>query len=344
MASARRGRGGLPEAIEPMLASPDGGKLVDDPRFAYEFKWDGYRAVMRVAGDGETALTSRNGKDFTAEFPELTTVLGPVLAGRPAVLDGEIVALNQRGHPDFSLLQNRRTGRLRGIDVRYFAFDLLQLGATRLLDEPYVRRRELLGELTPPEGSRLSITPYYRRADLTERGMTPAELLGVAAASHLEGLVAKAIDSRYTPGARSRAWLKHPLIQTLEVVIGGWQAGQGRREGTLGALLLGAHDPAGNLVYLGNVGTGFTDLALDDLHRRLRPLAQPGSPFAEVPRDRARRAHWVRPELVGEVVYRQFTPGEGRLRHTAWRGLRPERRPEEVLLPAGLRPEGEVRG
>jgi bifunctional non-homologous end joining protein LigD len=336
MAMARISRSdppGVPAAIEPMLATADDGRLPDDPRYSYEYKWDGYRAVMRLAPDGTMRLNSRHGNDFTAAYPELAGALGDALDGRAAVLDGEIVALDEQGRPDFELLQNQHHHRR---PVSYFAFDLLQLGDTSLLDEPYSHRRESLERLEPAEKTLFAIPPSYSHADLSAHGLTPQGLLDLAAQSHLEGLVVKARDSRYYPGRRSPVWLKHPLIHTQEVILGGWRPGQGRRSGTLGALLLGAHDPdTGDLLYIGDVGTGFTDQALKDLQDTLRPLEQPSSPFANpVPRDRARGAHWVQPRLVGEVVYRRFTPGERRLRHTAWRGLRPDRRADGIEAPS----------
>ncbi|MEU3627865.1 hypothetical protein [Amycolatopsis coloradensis] len=165
--------------------------------------------------------------------------------------------------------------------------------------------------------------------------MSPADLLGVARDRGLEGLVAKATRSKYHPARRSPEWIKHPLIQTLEVLVCGWRPGQGNREGRIGALLLGAHDHDGRLVYIGDVGTGFSHAALEDLATRLGPLERKTSPFpaGDVPRDRARNARWVTPKLVGEVVYRQFTPREHRLRHTAWRGWRPDKNPAEVQVP-----------
>lgn len=306
----------MPDPVEPMLAGSDGGTLPDTAAWSYEFKWDGYRAIMRVAADGTTQLNSRNLNDLTLRYAELTE---PGL-DTAAVIDGEIVALDRDGVPDFSLLQNK------AVKVRYFAFDLLRIGDRDLMDEPYRRRRELLAELNP-RSPRISITPYYDHADVE-----PEELLQIAAASRLEGLVAKASASRYHPGRRSLEWLKHPFIHTQEVVLAGWRPGQGRRDGTIGALLLGAHDDTG-LKYIGDVGTGFTDQALRDLQRELEPLEQKQPPFVNaVPRDRARRVHWLRPELVGEVEYRKFTV-DGMLRHSSWRGLRPDRRPEEVRCP-----------
>ncbi|HWD04339.1 MAG TPA: non-homologous end-joining DNA ligase [Amycolatopsis sp.] len=322
----------MPDAIEPMLATPDGGNLRDDPQYTYEFKWDGYRAIMRVAPDGTTLLTSRNANDFTTRFPELTGVLGDALGGRPAVLDGEIVALDDQGHPDFGLLQNHDAAAR---SVSYFVFDILLLGTESLLDAPYDERRGVLDTIEPPDRRSVAITPSYRHADLSAQGMSPADLLEVARKTMLEGLVVKVRSSKYHPGRRSPEWLKHPLIRTTEVVVGGWRPGQGRRDGTIGALLLGAHDPeTGDLVYLGDVGTGFTEQMLLDLQETLAPLERPTSPFATtVPRDRARGAHWVTPSLVGEVVYRRLTPGDHRLRHTAWRGLRPDRNPAEAKVP-----------
>ncbi|WP_027945352.1 non-homologous end-joining DNA ligase [Amycolatopsis taiwanensis] len=323
----------VPPAIAPMLPVTGAEPVPDDPRCSYEFKWDGYRACMRLAPDGTMLLTSRNGNDLTPDYPELGGALDGALRGQAAVLDGEIIALDEQGRPDFSLLQNRRAHRQ---PVSYFAFDLLLLDDTPLLRQPYSRRRELLEQLSPPDPNVLAIPPSYRHADLAAAGLTPNGLLEVAARSHLEGVIAKLSTSHYSPGRRGPAWMKYPLFRTQEVVVGGWRAGQGRRSGTLGALLLGAHDPAtGRLRYIGDVGTGFSDRTLDDLHQRLTPLERPASPFAtEVPRDHARGAHWVEPKLVGEVTYRRFTT-DGRLRHTAWRGLRPDREPSEAVVPEG---------
>uniref|UniRef100_UPI003F496BFD non-homologous end-joining DNA ligase n=1 Tax=Amycolatopsis sp. CA-293810 TaxID=3239926 RepID=UPI003F496BFD len=325
-------RSRVPAFIEPMLATPAHKQLPDDPRYAYEWKWDGYRCAMQVAPDGTTRLTSRNGNDFTGRFPILADAMGDALEGRQAVLDGEIVALDEHGRPDFGLLQNYTDGGK--VPVAYFVFDVLQLGGDRLLDEPYERRRAVLEGIEPPDKNLIAITPSYSHADLSATGMSPADLLDVARERGLEGLVVKATRSKYHPGRRSPEWIKHPLIQTLEVVVCGWRPGQGRRDGTIGALLLGAHDPAtGDLVYIGDVGTGFTRQALADAQKKLAPLARKTSPFADaVPRDRAKGASWVRPDLVGEVVYRQFTPREHRLRHTAWRGWRPDKNPADVQI------------
>jgi bifunctional non-homologous end joining protein LigD len=322
----------LPSPIELMLPTALGDKPVPDhPRFSYEFKWDGYRALLRVAPDGTISLTSRNGNDFTAAYPELTGMLENAFGGQAAILDGEIVALDEHGRPDFTALANRRA---RTRPASFFAFDLLRLGDTLLLDQPYTQRRGLLEQLEPADPNRFAVPPRFAHADLSASGQTPRDLLDIAARSHLEGVVAKVADSVYRPGLRSPDWLKKPIFRTREVVLGGWRPGQASLSGSLGALLLGAHDPAtGDLVYLGDVGTGFTDQARRELKATLIPMERPGPPFPDVPRERAKDAHWVEPRLVGEVMYRNLTP-DGRLRHTSWRGLRPDRDVEEIEVPS----------
>jgi bifunctional non-homologous end joining protein LigD len=330
---------GLPSGVAPMLASPGKGALPDDPRFAYEFKYDGYRAVMRVAPAGAIALTSRNDKDLTREFAALSGALGDALAGRAAVLDGELIVRNEYGQPEFALMQERR-GRYQqglpvdGLAVQYLVFDLLRLGDADLTGEPYEARRRRLTGLGLPADGPVSVVPAFTHAELAGEGLTPRDLLDRAGAAGYEGVVAKRLSSRYYPGRRSPEWLKHPLIQTQEVLVCGWRPGKGRRDGMIGGLLLGAHDPAGGLVYLGDVGTGFTERALRDLLDRLVPLERPTSPFAGEPaREDARHVRWVEPVVVGEVVYRQFTRTDRRLRHAAWRGLRPDREPGEITVP-----------
>jgi bifunctional non-homologous end joining protein LigD len=337
----------VPGWIEPMLAKPDGGRLRSGPEWSYEYKLDGYRTAMRIAPGGTTVLTSRNGIDFTEEFPALAGVLGEALDGRAAVLDGEIVVYNDTGRVEFGLLQDRR-GRYRkhsgsldrdepfdDVAVRFLAFDLLQLGDTVLLGEPYDERRKLLDAIPMPRPELLSVVPAITFDELAAAGLTPRDLLERATAEGHEGLVAKLRKSTYIPGRRPDAWLKHPLVRTQEVIICGWRPGQNRFTGTLGGLLLGAHDPeTGELTYLGDVGTGFSERDRDELQARLESLARPRHPFAaDPPREDVRRARWVDPVLVGEVRYRQFTRGAGRLRHTSWRGLRDDRARSEVVAP-----------
>jgi bifunctional non-homologous end joining protein LigD len=302
--------------------------------WTFEFKWDGVRAVTAVAGDRIRAQ-SRLGNEVTGAYPELTD-LTALLDGRPVLLDGEVVALDGDGRPDFGTLQHRMHLRspdpelVERIPVSYIVFDLLHLDGASVLGEPYERRRELLEGLGL-EG--LGLGGPRVRVPPAAAGVSGAQLLDVARAHGLEGVVGKRRASRYEPGRRSPAWIKTALLHTQEVVIGGWTEGEGRRAQSIGALLLGAYDGSGSLRYLGHVGTGFTESALRSLLAELRTRGQAESPFdEEVPRDEARKARWVRPELVGEVVYRVLTK-EGRLRHAAWRGLRSDKDPA-VGLPS----------
>ena len=321
----------LPEPVMPMLATA--GPVPNGPGWAFEFKWDGVRAIVAAAG-GAVRLTSRLGNDVTAGYPELAGI-GALTDGRPVLLDGEIVALDAAGRPDFGLLQDRMHVRhpspeLRErIPVSFYAFDLLQLDGASLRADAYDERRAHLAGLDLSgleSATRVFVPPSF-----TDVGGD--QLLEIARGHGLEGVVAKRRAGRYEAGRRSGGWIKTALFRTQEVLIGGWTTGEGRRARTFGSLLLGAHDADGLLRYLGHVGTGFRDTALDDLMSRLRPLARRTSPFDEtVPREHARHARWVEPVLVGEVEYRLITR-DGRLRHASWRGLRPDRAPGEVVLP-----------
>lgn len=228
------------------------------------------------------------------------------MAVRAAVLDGELVVLRPDGKPDFQLMQSRHqrgptAELLRTAPVTYIVFDLLRLGGEVLVGEPYAGRRELLADL-PVASPRVVVPRHFTAEDID-----PNELLTIVEEQGLEGLVAKRLESRYRPGQRSRDWIKRPLIKTREVLVGGWRRGKGSRSGRIGGLLLGAHDAQGRLRYIGEVGTGFTERTLDELLKLLSPLARPTCPFHdEVPVDRLRDVRWVEPQLVGEVVYRQF--------------------------------------
>ncbi len=297
----------------------------EDPGWGYEFKWDGVRAVATVRG-GVLALSSRKGTDITVRYPEVGR-LPAVLAGRDAVVDGEIVLMDELGRPDFGALQNRmhRTGpevpRLAAAKpVTFLVFDLLALDGEDLRERPYVERRERLDGLAPA-GHRWALTPWFRGGGA-----------GVRAASQengLEGVVAKRLTSPYREGVRSPEWRKIKNFFTQSVVVGGWRPGQGRRSGTIGSLLVGVPDDEGRLVYVGHVGTGFRDQDLRDLQRSLTPAAS--SPFeGSLPREITRDAHWVEPDLVGEVAYAVWT-AEGRLRHPSWRGVRDDLEPDDVV-------------
>ncbi|HEY9475778.1 MAG TPA: non-homologous end-joining DNA ligase [Mycobacteriales bacterium] len=309
--------------VPPMLAVA-GSLPGDDGAFGYEFKWDGVRAGALVRA-GTVRLMSRNQRDITASYPELAVLAG-LTGGRQAVLDGEIVAVDETGRPSFGVLQRRMHVReppdrlITATPVWYYVFDLVHLDGWSTRRLSYADRRGLLEGLDL-SGSGVEVPPSF-----TGGG---EDVLQVSRELGLEGVLAKRLDSPYQPGRRSNLWVKIKLTLNQEVVVGGWQPGEGRRSGTLGSLLVGVPG-AGGLRYVGHVGTGFTETVLADLMDRLGPLERPTSPFADqIPRERVRRAHWVWPRIVGEVRFTEWTR-DGLLRHPSWRGLRPDKAPEEV--------------
>jgi bifunctional non-homologous end joining protein LigD len=325
----RRDAQPLPDPVSPMRAVA--GDVPHGERWRFEFKWDGVRAVA-CAAPGNIRLVSRNGNDLTRTYPELG-VVAEVVGNHRVVLDGEIVTVDAGGRPSFGLLQRRMHVRrpapalVAEVPVSYYVFDLLHLDGTSLLPMPYDRRRMLLDDLDLPRRSTaVRLSACYSDVD-GER------LLEIAREHGLEGVVAKHGDGPYRPGRRDGSWIKTALRHTIEVIVGGFTPGEGRRSGSFGSLLLGARDEQGRLVYVGHVGTGFTDAMLAQLRRRLSTRERAGSPFdVPVPREFARSARWVRPDLVGEVEYRTVTPHR-HLRHPVWRGLRPDRSPDEVTVP-----------
>ncbi|WP_305785331.1 non-homologous end-joining DNA ligase [Symbioplanes lichenis] len=313
----------VPELIPPMLAA--GGPVPAGASWAYEFKYDGVRAISYVDGAGLRVL-SRNNNTVTGTYPELAE-LGALLGDRSAVLDGEIVALEPGDRPSFARLQQRMhvalpsPALLATVPVVYYVFDVLHLDGSPVRESPWSVRRSVLEEL----GLRGT-------AVRTSHLLGGDNVLEVAALAGMEGVVAKRRDAPYRPGKRSADWTKTPLIRTQEVLVVGWKAGAGRRAGTLGSLLLGVFDDSDRLSFAGHVGTGFTDAGLRALSRRLEPLARTTPPLPDVPREHARHAHWVEPVLIGEVAFRTWTP-EGRLRHPVWRGLRTDRPARPVIPP-----------
>ncbi|MGD0984941.1 MAG: non-homologous end-joining DNA ligase [Acidimicrobiales bacterium] len=317
----------LPDLVRPMLATA--GTLPDDDGWAYEFKWDGVRAVLYVEG-GRVRVLSRTDRDVTASYPELRG-LGEALGSLQAVLDGEIVALDKQGRPSFEALQPRmntaepsHVRRLaKNVPVTYMIFDLMHLDGHSALAVTYKERRRLL------EGLELA-GPHWATPPFEAGG--GVVMLGAARDAGLEGVVAKRLDSPYKPGVRDPSWRKVKNFRTQSVVIGGWAAGKGQLEGDLGALLLGIPGRAGGLDYVGRVGTGFDAAERAALRSRLSGLARGTSPFAGlVPRSEAAGVNWVEPRLVGEVRFTEWTRS-GRLRQPAWRGLRTDQRPEDVVV------------
>lgn len=318
----------VPALVRPMLATA-GTLPAEQDRWAYEMKWDGVRAVVYVDG-GRVRVLTRNDRDVAATYPELR-LLGEAMGATAAVLDGEIVAFGPGGRPDFGELQQRMhvhrpSAALReAVPVHYLAFDLLWLAGRSLLGLPYAERRVLLDGLDL-RGPRWDTPPVFLGAG--------DDALAASLAGGLEGVVAKRVDGRYEPGVRSAGWVKVKHQRMQEVVVGGWRPGQGRRADGIGSLLLGVPGAAG-LDYVGHVGTGFTAAALASLALDLAPLRRRTSPFATpLPRPDARDAVWVEPDLVGEVVFAEWTRDD-RLRHPSWRGLRPDKAPADVAREPG---------
>jgi len=315
----------FPERVVPMLAKP-APLPAKDEGWAAEVKWDGVRAIA-YCRPGRIELQTRNLNVVTAQYPEVRR-LSRQLGARDAVLDGELVAFDEDGRPSFERLQQRihQTDanvvrrRMKSHPVTYVLFDLLYLDGEDLLGEPYTRRRQLLEELGL-EGESWQ-TPGYSVGHAKQ-------LLAASAEQRLEGIVLKRLDSRYAPGKRSGSWLKVKTVGRQELAIGGWVPGEGRRRNRIGALLLGAFDAAGQLQYAGKVGTGFSERDLDELLKRLRPLARDTNPFAgrRGPRD----ANHVEPQLVAEIEFREMT-AEGMVRHGSFKGLREDKAAEEVRI------------
>jgi bifunctional non-homologous end joining protein LigD len=271
---------------------------------------------------------SRAGNDFTHAYPELQE-LTALLDGHSGVLDGEIVTLDDDGRTSFSKLQQRMNlvaardvARVRQqVPVQFWVFDVLHLNGVSLLGKRYDDRRRVLAAL-PLDGDVCQVPDQLTG--------TVHDALQGSVALRWEGIVAKKADSTYLPGKRSRGWIKIKNFNDLEVVVVGWRPGAGRREGSLGALLVAVPDGAGRLRYAGRVGTGFSDAVLDQLMAALKPLHRTTSAVADsVPRMDARDANWVEPTLVGEVSYSEWTP-DRRLRAPSWRGLRPDKSPAEL--------------
>lgn len=312
--------------VAPMLAVT-GEEHEDLAGFAFEFKWDGVRCIVRRGEDGLRAW-SRRGNDVTARYPEIAGLADTLPPD--TVLDGEVVAFDEFARPSFSRLQQRMNledpARIRmlagSVPVAYLAFDLLILGGRELLNQPYEPRRGELEDLGL-RGANWQVPPT--NTDGLDVMLAAVDELG------LEGVVAKRLGSPYRPGVRSSDWRKIRRMAHDEFVVGGYRTGSGRREGSFGSLLLGYHDPEGALRFAGSVGSGFTDRELERLEPLLRTSRRETSPFADpVPHA---DAVFVDPILVAEVRYSEFTP-DGILRQPSYKGLRDDKTPEEVVREA----------
>jgi bifunctional non-homologous end joining protein LigD len=303
----------FPEDIDPMLAT-----LVDGPfdreGWSFEVKWDGYRSLAEVRR-GKVRLVSRNGKLQNARFPTVAAAL----SGFPAdvIFDGEIVAVNSQGRPDFQALQN--SIRSREGQILYYVFDILYAAGHDLRPLPLKRRRAILSKLLP-------VSKTVRLSEAIEKSgrayFRAAQKMG------LEGIMAKDLSSPYRSGERTRDWLKIKTQKRQEAVICGFTAPRASRR-YFGALILGAYKE-GELVWIGDVGTGFSEQSLREIYEKLTPLITTQIPFSPEPRS-GMPVTWVTPRLVCEVKFREWT-GEGLMRQPVFLDLRPGRSPREVEL------------
>src|SRR5215467_10132115 len=309
----------MPGKVGFMLASSVE-RPFSDPNWLFEIKWDGVRTLARIE-DGALKLVSRNGIDVTKQYPELAE-LPKILSAREAILDGEIVALDENGHSGFARLQQRMHVRapaptlVAQVPVTYYLFDLLYLDGYDLRHVPLLQRKEFLRILLHG-GNHVRFSDHQM-----EQGK---ELYELAGANGLEGIIGKRADSVYSEG-RSNAWVKIKQTTTIDAVIGGWT--DARSPGLrFGALLLGLYEGE-KLRFVGHVGSGFDGNTQESIGRMLKERAVPLCAFEKVP-DANEPEHWVKPELVARVKYSEWTP-DRRLRHPVFLGLRNDARPQDL--------------
>jgi len=321
----------MPGHIRPMLALLSA--LPSKPElYGFEYKWDGIRALAFIKGE-DLRIETRNLKDITASYPELAGL--PVhMNGRTAILDGEIVAISSKGYPSFGLLQHRlgvtgaNVARLaKEIPVTYMIFDVLYLDGRSLLEVKYTDRREAL------EALKLDAESWKTPPSNPGEGEAMFE---TARVRNLEGVVGKKLDSLYHEGARNGEWLKTKLVARQEYVVGGWMP-VSRGKG-VGALLIGFYDvtPAQakkrgspqRLIYAGKVGSGYTDRDRVELQKQLEKLKRSDTPFADGAGWPG--ANYAEPKMVAEIEYRGRAKNH-HLRQPAFKGLRTDKRPEEVI-------------
>jgi bifunctional non-homologous end joining protein LigD len=323
----------MPRAVHPML-SETAAEAFDDPAWLFEIKWDGYRAIAFIE-ERKIRLVSRNQVDLTAKYPELSAI-PQHLRARTAVLDGEIVALDESGRASFSLLQQRSGFRLSGrkakphadVAVLYYAFDLIYLDGRDLRQLPLEQRKQQLASLIA-EGGALRYSDHF-----AGRGIA---LLALAREKGLEGIVAKRRDSAYQE-RRSADWRKIKIRHTVECVIGGYTEPEGSRK-HFGSIVLGLYDGRDRLVHVGQAGSGFDEKALAALAKIFQPLETRKKPFyGEV--EALRKITWMKPELVAQIEFAEWTLGsEGsspKLRAPVFLGLRDDKLPEDCGLKDGV--------
>jgi bifunctional non-homologous end joining protein LigD len=300
------------QAVKPMLATV-AEEPFDDPGWIFEVKWDGYRAVAEI-GDKAVSLYSRNGISFNKKYSPVVEALRKF--GFDAVLDGEIVVVDDQGRPDFQMLQHYQDP---GSDrLVYYVFDLLYFQGHDLTGLPLVRRKELLKKILP-SGPRIKFSDHVWKEGVL--------FYNAVREKGLEGIMAKEAQSAYEAGRRSRQWVKVKMRQTQEGVIAGFTEPGGSRK-YFGALVLGVYE-GDELRYIGHSGGGFTEKQLKDIHEKLGPLIQKECPFPKEPETNA-PVTWVKPELVCELGLSDWTE-DGVMRHPVFLRLREEKAAREVV-------------
>jgi bifunctional non-homologous end joining protein LigD len=298
----------------PMLATL-AEELPGGSGWLFEVKWDGYRAIVTLSG-GEATLRSRRDQDLTPRFPSVARALGQAVRTPNCVLDGEVCALDEEGRSSFSAMQQG------GHPLVFYAFDVLEIEGEPVIGLPLAERHERLREL---------LTPGDQVVRLSETFDDGPALYAAAIEQRLEGVMAKKARSTYEPGKRSRNWLKVKTTQRQEFLICGWTKGKGRRERLFGSLVLGVRRGP-ELVWVGNVGTGFSEAEIERLLAKLRPLERKTSPFTTppvMPRVKKGDVVWVSPKLVCEVEFAEWTH-DGHLRAPRYVGIREDKEPEAV--------------
>jgi len=315
----------LPASLKPQLATLVEGVPRGADDWSYEMKFDGYRILARLE-EGRAKLYTRNGHDWTAKMPRLAQELAALQIAN-AWIDGEIVVLTREGVPSFQALQNAFDAASTA-DIVFYAFDLPYVTGRDLRDEPLRLRRDLLRRIiATSKGKHLKFSEAFEKP--------PADLVASACKLGLEGIIGKRLSAPYV-SRRTDDWIKLKCTKRQEFVIVGYTEPKGSRKG-FGALLLAVHEPDGGLRYAGNVGTGFDDRTLQDLHRKLAGIEQKASALTQGKPRALKQVHWVQPTLVGEVSFGEWT-ADGHVRHSTFRGLRTDESPKkitrEVAMPA----------
>jgi bifunctional non-homologous end joining protein LigD len=325
----------MPTAIHPMLATPVN-EPFDGAEWLFEIKWDGYRAIAFIA-DGKLRLVSRNQNELTERFPELKD-LPKFVHAESAILDGEVVALDDRGRASFTLMQQRtgfRPGGRRGaakaeVPVLYYAFDLLYLDGYDLRKLPLENRKKKLASLLIT-GDSVRYSDHYEKQGKA--------LFEMARAKGLEGILAKKRDSIYVE-RRTAEWLKIKITHRLEAVIGGYTEPEGSRA-HFGSIVLGLYDQQGRLIHVGQAGSGFDQASLDEVWKLLKKRETKKNPFHDEV-EALRKVYWVKPELVAEIEFSEWTGGASagsgpKLRAPVFLGLRDDKDPKDCLLEQELK-------